>query len=66
MDLLLGREGLFFSGGTIIRDTLLSRSDAYTTTLALQAFSHYLNKKNIAAQWDQSRIEDLDLQNCQK
>jgi hypothetical protein len=47
MDLLLGREGLFFSGGTIIRDTLLSRSDAYTTTLALQAFSHYLNKKTL-------------------
>jgi hypothetical protein len=58
--------GAFFSGGTIIRDTLLWRSDAYTTTLALQAFSHYLNKKNIVKQWDQSGIEGLNSQNCQK
>jgi hypothetical protein len=34
--------GVFFSGGTVIRNTLVWKSDAYTTALVLEGISMYL------------------------
>ena len=41
--------GVFFSGGTVIRNILTWKSDAYTTGIILEAFAHYrkhLEEKN--------------------
>ena len=35
------KGGVFFSGGTVVRNTLTWKSDAYTTALILNAFSNY-------------------------
>ena len=35
--------GIFFSGGTIVRKTVLWRSDAYTTALVLESLVKYLD-----------------------
>ncbi|MEQ8521770.1 MAG: hypothetical protein RIC15_06400 [Vicingaceae bacterium] len=34
--------GVFFSGGTVIRNTLVWKSDAYTTAIILKAFANYM------------------------
>jgi hypothetical protein len=36
------KGGVFFSGGTVVRNTLYWKSDAYTTAIILKAFSIYL------------------------
>ena len=35
--------GVFFSGGTVVRNTLFWKSDAYTTAIILKAFSTYIH-----------------------
>jgi len=37
--------GVFFSGGTVIRNTLFWKSDGYTTALILEAIGMYLNQR---------------------
>jgi hypothetical protein len=37
------KGGVFFSGGTVVRNTLFWKSDAYTTALVLHAISTYRN-----------------------
>lgn len=37
------KGGVFFSGGTVVRNVLFFKSDAYTTALAAQCIQNYLN-----------------------
>jgi len=36
------KGGVFFSGGTVVRNVLYFKSDAYTTALAAQCLQKYL------------------------
>ncbi len=36
--------GVFFSGGTVVRNTLFFTSDAYTTALVAMAYQKYLRQ----------------------
>ena len=56
--------GAFFSGGTIIRKSLIWRSDAYTTALATQAFSHYLKKRNDLQEITQPNLDLSQINSC--
>ncbi len=40
-DKLFWKGGVFFSGGTVVRNTLFWKSDAYTTAIVLTAYSKY-------------------------
>lgn len=36
------KGGVFFSGGTVVRNNLIWTSDAFTTVIIIKAFTHYL------------------------
>lgn len=40
------KGGVFFSGGTVVRNVLFFKSDAYTTALVAQGIQNYLHIKN--------------------
>lgn len=44
------KGGVFFSGGTVVRNVLLWKSDAYTTAIILSAFANY--RKHLEKKYD--------------